>query len=173
MKSDAMKFIHSLPSKYRGVHFRSRLEARWAYYFDRIGLEWRYEPEGYNLSGEFYCPDFLCGNDWFFVEIKPNKEERDKGLTKAHALAKATGLDVFITHGPPSMDGCYGIFPQEPTELIPHHFCHLNGYFSEYPFKEKSWCMPFIGDGYEPDQDEIDLAFHAANVRFENGCLTP
>jgi hypothetical protein len=36
---------------YRGYRFRSRLEARWAIFFDRARIPWRYEPEGYDLSG--------------------------------------------------------------------------------------------------------------------------
>jgi hypothetical protein len=35
---------------YRGYRFRSRLEARWAVFFDRARIPWRYEPEGYDLS---------------------------------------------------------------------------------------------------------------------------
>lgn len=50
--------IPALPASYRGVTFRSRLEARWAYYFDLIGCDWQYEPEGYGLASGNYCPDF-------------------------------------------------------------------------------------------------------------------
>jgi hypothetical protein len=44
---------------YNGYRFRSRLEARWAVFFDAVGLKYRYEPEGYELSdGTKYLPDF-------------------------------------------------------------------------------------------------------------------
>ena len=53
---------YSIPPKptiYRGQTFRSRLEARWASYFDALGIEWTYEPECYRLpDGVSYLPDF-------------------------------------------------------------------------------------------------------------------
>jgi hypothetical protein len=45
----------AMPTKYGGIEFRSRLEARWACFFDRIGWKWTYEP----LDGNAYIPDFL------------------------------------------------------------------------------------------------------------------
>jgi len=62
---------------YKGVLFRSRLEARWAAFFDLIGWEWEYEP--FDLPG--WTPDFLVvfacdhsecnGSHSLLVEIKP------------------------------------------------------------------------------------------------------
>lgn len=53
---------------YRGVEYRSRLEARWAAFMDRIGWETTYEP----LDGNGYIPDFLVhGPSPFLVEVKP------------------------------------------------------------------------------------------------------
>ncbi len=44
---------------YKGYRFRSRLEARWAIFFDALGIEWEYEPEGFELDdGTYYLPDF-------------------------------------------------------------------------------------------------------------------
>lgn len=53
---------------YKGYRFRSRLEARWAVFFDACGVDWEYEPEGYDLgNGMSYLPDFklhgVCGRD--------------------------------------------------------------------------------------------------------------
>ena len=51
-----MKIIET---KYKGYRFRSRLEARWAVFFDELGIEWEYEPEGFDLGdGTYYLPDF-------------------------------------------------------------------------------------------------------------------
>jgi len=50
--------IQAVPSVYGGVEFRSRLEARWAVFFDAIGVEWYYEFEGYKLRSGWYLPDF-------------------------------------------------------------------------------------------------------------------
>jgi len=55
--------IKAIQTEYRGYLFRSRLEARWAVFFDACGVEWEYEPEGYDLgNGVYYLPDFLLHN---------------------------------------------------------------------------------------------------------------
>lgn len=72
------KTIQPIETEYKGYRFRSRLEARWAVFFDTAGIPWDYEPEGYELStGERYLPDFYLPNERLFVEIKgvsPTKE---------------------------------------------------------------------------------------------------
>jgi hypothetical protein len=50
--------IKPIETSYQGYRFRSRLEARWAVFFDTLGLAWEYEPEGYVLDGHPYLPDF-------------------------------------------------------------------------------------------------------------------
>jgi hypothetical protein len=47
--------IAAIPTKYKGVQFRSRLEAKWAAFFDLAKWEWDYEP--LDLNG--YIPDFI------------------------------------------------------------------------------------------------------------------
>jgi len=57
-----------IPTKYNGTQFRSRLEARWAAFFDLLEWEWEYEP--FDLAG--YIPDFvLCFKQPLLVEVKP------------------------------------------------------------------------------------------------------
>jgi hypothetical protein len=52
--------IQAIPTRYAGCHFRSRLEARWAVFFDTLGIRWEYEPQGYvGWNDERYLPDFL------------------------------------------------------------------------------------------------------------------
>lgn len=58
------------PTTYKGVLFRSRLEARWACYFDQRGWTWVYEP--FDLHG--YSPDFSLVHDTakgVLIEVKP------------------------------------------------------------------------------------------------------
>ncbi len=38
--------MKAIETVYRGYRFRSRLEARWAVFFDEAGIDWRYEHEG-------------------------------------------------------------------------------------------------------------------------------
>jgi len=61
--------IKAIPTEYAGVHFRSRTEARWAAFFDLVGLKWDYEP--FDLEG--WAPDFLLRTSLttVLVEVKP------------------------------------------------------------------------------------------------------
>ncbi len=58
-----MKKLKPIQTEYKGYLFRSRLEARWAVFFDACGVDWEYEPEGYGFgNGIRYLPDFLLHN---------------------------------------------------------------------------------------------------------------
>lgn len=55
--------MRAIETEYKGYRFRSRLEARWAVFFDACGVKWEYEPEGFDLGdGIYYLPDFLLRN---------------------------------------------------------------------------------------------------------------
>lgn len=70
-----MSEIKAIETYYKGYRFRSRLEARWAVFFDAAGIKYEYEPEGFDLDGVWYLPDFYL--PWFkcYVEIKPNDSD--------------------------------------------------------------------------------------------------
>lgn len=88
--------MKAIETKYKGYRFRSRLEARWAMFFDAIGFPWEYEPEGFELSdGTRYLPDFrLFGHIWY--EIKPETVTEDpKVKTFNHDSFDHSTLEVF------------------------------------------------------------------------------
>lgn len=62
--------IAVIPTEYRGRTYRSRLEARWAAFFDRLGLAHEYEP--FDLGA--WSPDFLLTDINTLVEVKPLTE---------------------------------------------------------------------------------------------------
>ena len=63
--------IKAIETKYNGYRFRSRLEARWAVFFDAMGIKYEYEPEGFELgNGCRYLPDFYFPDNDVWVEIK-------------------------------------------------------------------------------------------------------
>lgn len=65
--------IKAIETRYKGCRFRSRLEARWAVFFDTLGVKWEYEKEGYDLGAAGrYLPDFWLPNEQVWVEIKPS-----------------------------------------------------------------------------------------------------
>lgn len=59
--------IKAIETEYDGHRFRSRLEARWAVFFNAIGLDYEYEIEGFEMDGIKYLPDFYIPslNRWF------------------------------------------------------------------------------------------------------------
>lgn len=63
--------IAAIPTMYRGRRYRSRLEARWAAFFDLLG--WRHEYEPGDLGT--WSPDFAIQGDTarppVLVEVKP------------------------------------------------------------------------------------------------------
>jgi hypothetical protein len=62
--------VRSHPTRYGGVLFRSRLEARWAAFFDLAGWRWEYEP----TDEHGWVPDFFLlppSGDAIAVEVKP------------------------------------------------------------------------------------------------------
>lgn len=66
--------IRAIETEYNGYRFRSRLEARWAVFFDTAKIKYEYEPEGFTAGdGEEYLPDFYLPESDIYVEVKPNR----------------------------------------------------------------------------------------------------
>lgn len=81
---------------YNGYKFRSRLEARWAVFFDALGIDYEYEPEGFETACGYYLPDFRVkcwgtrGAIWdkpfdLWVEVKGKMTQEDANKIKAFA----------------------------------------------------------------------------------------
>lgn len=97
--------VKPIQTEYNGYKFRSRLEARWAVVFDKLGLEWYYENEGYEIEGiGNYLPDFEVvtkdGKHTWFIEVKGNRSDV-MGLRKAKAMD-----NVVIESIEPTYMGC-------------------------------------------------------------------
>jgi hypothetical protein len=65
-----MNSIKAIETRYKGYLMRSRLEARWATFFDKLGIKWEYEKEGFQFDGHFYLPDFYLPELGIWCEIK-------------------------------------------------------------------------------------------------------
>jgi hypothetical protein len=114
--------IRTVPRTYRGQNFRSTLEARWAIFFDEMGIEWVYEPEGYIVNNEeWYVPDFYLPQFKTWAEVKgvfgdaelrtainaldygvlPETREGDgttRGLLYLGNIPKSKANDNFLAH---------------------------------------------------------------------------
>jgi hypothetical protein len=138
-----MKYdIKAIPTTYAGVNFRSRLEARWAAFFDLCGWKWDYEP--FDLEG--WAPDFMLkGKIKALVEVKPI-DFRGDDEKQLYRQAKTKAGKAF------------GVMPQGKA-----------GGYSEYevivvgngPFETGWWAKwslgVFAAPDFEPDELEREL----------------
>lgn len=107
--------IKPIETYYKGFRFRSRLEARWAMFFDCLGIDWEYEKEGYDLGAlGWYLPDFwipaplYCveqakGKAGYWVEIKPNYPSLEE-VRKCESLTFLTGHTTILLYGSCALD---------------------------------------------------------------------
>ena len=106
--SDKIKAIQTV---YKGYKFRSRLEARWAVFFDALAEKstmapkWTYEPEGFDLDGVYYLPDFRVdyGVHTAYIEIK-GKKPTDDEILKGKKLASHLKQPFYFLCDIPSPD---------------------------------------------------------------------
>lgn len=175
--------IAAIETRYKGYHFRSRLEARWAVFFDALGLTWRYEPEGYKTPLGYYLPDFFlsCGNGsrgpWVEVKgVAPTREE----IGKLAAVCDATCAYGHLVSGPPEFeDVC------TPSWNTTHIRIHKEGFRDGdedcRPFTDNDWLwygwerrIGFAGlEEHEQQQRRTEVwnaaVVAALSARFEHG----
>lgn len=99
--------LKAIETVYKEYKFRSRLEARWAVFFDTLGVKWEYETEGFQFAdGTRYLPDFWLPDWKVWVEIKGDApSETDAVKIKNLTLEGAAPVLVGV--------GLPGILPME------------------------------------------------------------
>jgi hypothetical protein len=156
-----MPDIRPIETLYAGHRFRSRLEARWAVFFDHVGIKWEYEPEGYQTSAGWYLPDFRLDrgvpddrteNDFstLFAEVKGGPiGEAD--AAKCAALAVETHSAVLMLGPIPDPRGV-----GRARQATFHSWWHEGGCYSielwvhgasEYTFSPYSKGLAGVTDG--------------------------
>jgi hypothetical protein len=91
--------IPPIATPYGGALFRSRLEARYAFLFDHLGIRWQYEAEAFVTSAGAYLADFYLPESDLWVEIKPAHPTAEE-IEKCRALAEGVPGDVRLLYGP-------------------------------------------------------------------------
>jgi len=90
-----MKYKYkAIETLYKGIKFRSRLEATWAVFFDNLGWEWEYEPCDFNG----WIPDFLLEGE-YFVEVKPFSTKEQWLESEVPGDIERAGIEVGILCG--------------------------------------------------------------------------
>jgi hypothetical protein len=86
----------------RGL-LRRFVEARWAFFFDTLGIRYRYEPKRFWLQPDLsYLPDFWLVDHRCFIEIKGEKPEQRE---KMRLLAQKTHVNVYTFFGDVGVPG--------------------------------------------------------------------
>ena len=108
----------AIPTKYDGIEYRSRLEARWAAFMQNIGWNIVYEP----FDGDGYIPDFLVqGDNPLLIEVKPASVAADyqAAVPKAErGLAAHWTHDILIVGSTPFPTVSLGYGSQYPAGLL-------------------------------------------------------
>ena len=113
----------AIETEYNGYRFRSRLEARWAVFFDALGIRYEYEPEGFEFDGVRYLPDFYLPEFGLYVEIKPNDTsvvkhpgDGNKWERKCDKFRNCVGKAILICYGDPAENTFQYLFAWDTTD---------------------------------------------------------
>lgn len=162
-----MKVIETF---YQGYKFRSRLEARWARYFDFMGFEYLYEHEGFDLDEYgWYLPDFYLPHVNMWAEVKPAAFS-NKELDKLKALVMFTQKPALMLIGIPSRKAydawCYDKHCT-PGGIYLADFA-LSNHHNYYQEEKRFYGALYEGEIDEDYFDDIDAAVTAAkSARFQ------
>ena len=101
-----MKTIKAIETEYNSVKYRSKNEARWAVFLDCLGIDFEYEPQGYEMTDGGkkikYLPDFFIQKQTVFdkdlyLEIKPSSDDiiiSEYDSSKVHAFSKHKAITI-------------------------------------------------------------------------------
>lgn len=192
-----MQGIQAIETVYKGYRFRSRTEARWAVFFDTIGIKYIYEPEGYVFEdGTHYLPDFYLPNAKMFFEVK-GIEPSPEDMRKINKLATYSKKHVAIGYSDMSFqatsfwgDANENIIAEFDTKgeswLIQCHSCGEYQFIGSCGIWSCRGCGYYDGDhGFEcyctgdwpdtsyswdkPEGKVLDAFITARQARFEHG----
>lgn len=174
--------IQAIETYYKGYKFRSRLEARWAVFFDSLGIRWEYEPEGLNINGVYYLPDFYLPDSHQFFEVKGVLDSQDE--QKIQALISA-GCSVVIGYSNGEFQACdqwggtsYSMANKGSSWLCRCRECGKHWFMGSGGAYTCLCCGAYNGDGHfnivmEGEADRIwshnELWDVARQARFEHG----
>ena len=179
-----------IETEYKGYRFRSRLEARWAVFFDACGVKWDYEVEGFDLGdGVKYLPDFVLYdvhglrdngvNNDLYVEVKGRMTKAD--AEKIRRFHKE-GARVLVVGSIPDGTDAHDIYENVFREC----YCRNKGvsyynfetidddYFGAFPGVAEEGHFTLFGDDLnylrDLDYEATEKAYRAARqARFEFG----
>lgn len=173
--------MKAIQTKYDGHKFRSRVEARWAVFFNALGWNYQYELEGFEVEGTPYLPDFYLPELSMWFEVK-GSELTEPEADLCRKFSAGSGNRVVAALGAPKRGELYlRLFDARSDGDL---CCFLADRRNEGQFwlgsvdegSPDHWAMS-IGPIYGPSHDRepihsstLNAAIDAANsARFEHG----
>ena len=102
--------IQAKPTAYNGYLFRSKLEAKWAVFFDMLHIPYVYEPEAFVcFDGSQYTPDFYLPKSYLrdrnakgvYLEIKPDYWQDETNFKRRIESAFFEKANLLLLRGDP------------------------------------------------------------------------
>lgn len=186
--------IKPIETIYNGYRFRSRLEARWAVFFDELGVQYEYEPEGFEMaSGKKYLPDFrikfygtrgsIGEPEDLYVEVKGRMTRSDAERIREFCDGSGDGkmIPVLVVGDIPNpeeyeaqSDNLKSYDRMDGVDIYPWNYETIDGdHFAAYPAVDSQGHFYLDGDDSNYQTMDINIirnAFRAARqARFEHG----
>ena len=179
-----------IETEYKGYRFRSRLEARWAVFFDACGVKWDYEVEGFDLGdGIKYLPDFVLYdvhglrddgvNNDLYVEVKGRMTKADaEKIRRFHKEGARVLVVGCIPDGTDAHDIYENVFQEcynDNNGVSYYNFETIDDdFFGAFPGVDKEGHFTLFGDDLnylrDLDYEATEKAYRAARqARFEFG----
>lgn len=173
-----MNKFASIPTLYNGIQFRSRLEAKWAAFFDALDWQWSYEP--FDLDG--WIPDFSINAaraplGEVLVEVKPIRAldlyvcDKIDRAAPGHAvlIVGVSPLSISIEDGTPAPGGefCAGWLRRGEREFFDWQGAYFTYRHGQYGFSSSPVVNADLvnSDGYASDDNSPLLLSEVAEIR--------
>jgi len=102
--------MKAIETVYNGYRFRSRLEARVAKFLDTLGLDYKYELEGFEFDGTRYLPDFYLPKFDYYIEAKGDNPHLAEDIAKVDKFVQNIHKSVIIITDIPFDKGSKGLY---------------------------------------------------------------
>lgn len=157
-------------TNYGGLLFRSRTEAKWAVFFDTLGVKYDYEPFFEEVGNDYisynYLPDFYLPSQEKFIEVKPGKPTELEEQKAAFWCKDILEIVVLFNLQPPTdklENGWLYYFPNiKKTPMVMQHYwwgeCQQCGYIdiAEHAYVTACGCRNIDYYNNVWEKEEID-----------------
>jgi len=150
--------IKAIPTTYRNIEYRSKLEANWAEWLYNHGFNTQYEKRKFKLERNiWYLPDFYIPETKTFIEVKGNLERLHKPFQLVQELKRECpetwpdGGTMLLLAGP-KIGAFYNI--EQPyymgLKVIHCKNCNVSSIITEYGSQKCRYCGSKDWNSTEP-----------------------